>query len=1054
MAQIGNLGSLRVGVEIPIKDWNKNYKKITEDVKKYPKTTDKALKRAGKAWEKHAGTIKAASIGMIAFGTAAAVGFGMAVNEAATFQQSMVNTQAVAGATAEELKRLTSFAREMGKQTVFSAKESADAMVSLASAGQNTNEIMNSLKGTLNLAAATNSDLAFTSRTVASTLSQFGFAATESDRIANVFTATISASQATMDKLATSMSIVGPVAKAVGLSLEETAGILGGLFNAGLDASTAGTSLRQSLAQLLKPTDDAKEALGRLNVETLDSQGKLRNLTDIIADLEKSGLSAADALAIFGVRAGPGMLALVSQGADSIRDLTEAITGTDKAAEIAALMVETFKGQRKLLKSAVSELKITIGNELLPILTEYTTKLAGIINKTSDWAAENPKLTKTLVKLGVAVSVITIGLGGIGLAGSGIVKLGKVIKPVAGFVALFGSAAAGAGVKFTALGAAVTGVGVAAVTAGAAWWAYRRIQAAANKESDLAAISAKILKERQEDLLLALEQIGGALNVFEQTGNRVDATLQDLGIDAAKLTSVLGGNFTAADNAVRVYSGLIRNLERTSQEATGFKEKLEQLGPAEATAAEKAEALAAGLNKVKATLTSISQVDFGFLGPLAEFGFGEIPGDRPLIDPKERFGALKDVSPQLIKIRQDAVVAAAGIGLIEDAVASTAKTAGKLAEEIIEVDVDAQRRITELDKSIDKNRKEIEKKNDAFFKERDAKAKESRDTNLADAKRAMQEWQNSWGAVIGDVEGNFSSLYASIIDPSIEVGWKKFFGRFKDIAIQTAADILADATIKKLFQFGSELFSKKGTALPGGGTLADKIFGTAASAGTATVSPTASTSIGSIALGTKLGSIASAVAPAIIPIALAAAGFGIFAALTGGGKSAKEKAVEAEAEFKKRGVRNAEIRLRRLTDEEKEALREGARRRRPSARRKPPLDPRDPGGLVAARIASSRRVRIRAIVDDSATEPSSTPFVPRRPEGTDRFGRPLAATLPMAPARGGNVTFGDINIILPDVTDIRDMDSAEWERILRDNIQPAAEAIGLRFVRSDNLMAS
>ena len=94
MATIGNLGSLRVGVELPIKGWNKNYGKVTDDVKKYPKTTDKALSRAGKAWDKHSKTIKAASIGMVAFGAATVTALGFAVNAAGDFQHVPPHDQA------------------------------------------------------------------------------------------------------------------------------------------------------------------------------------------------------------------------------------------------------------------------------------------------------------------------------------------------------------------------------------------------------------------------------------------------------------------------------------------------------------------------------------------------------------------------------------------------------------------------------------------------------------------------------------------------------------------------------------------------------------------------------------------------------------------------------------------------------------------------------------------------------------------------------------------------------------------------------------------------
>ncbi len=371
----------------------------------------------------------ATSIGLI--GAALSLSLGLAINTTAQFQQSMANTQSVIGATVDELGQLTDAAREMGKVSVFSASQAADAMFFLASAGLNTEKVIAALGGTMDLAAATMSDLAFTTETVVSTLAAFGLQAQDSDRVANVFAATISGSQATMEKLATAMSFVAPVARAVNLSLEETSAILGRLFTSGIAASTAGTALRMAFSQLLKPSEDAKEALDRLRIVTKTADGNIRNFVDIIRDLEVAGLTAADAMTIFGVRAGPALLTLVNQGASVIDELTKKVTDTNKAAEMAALQIATFQGQMKLLKSAAQELQIVIGTELLPMLTDLTKKLTDIATRTADWAKEHRELTKTLGISTAIIAGIAISLSGIGFAIFGITQaLGPLQKAI------------------------------------------------------------------------------------------------------------------------------------------------------------------------------------------------------------------------------------------------------------------------------------------------------------------------------------------------------------------------------------------------------------------------------------------------------------------------------------------------------------------------------------------------------------------------------------------------------------------------------------------------
>ena len=343
----------------------------------------------------------------------------------------MAITASVAGATADELKRLSDYAREMGEQSVFSASQAADGMYYLASAGMNVDEVMSALKGTLDLAAATQSDLAFVSETTAATLSQFGLDASEADRVANVFAATISMSQATMDKLSTSMSYVGPMAKSMGMSLEDTVGILGNLYNAGYDASMAGTSLRMAFTQLIEPTKKGQTALDGIGISVRDSAGEMRPFADIIDELAVKGLSTADAMNIFGKRAGPAMLALVSQGEGAIRELTDAVTGTNKATEMAEMQIDTFQGAMKLLRSAFEEMQITLVSDLMPAIKGLIEDITEGIKKVSDWMKENPKLTETIVKWSAAIGALMLILGPLLMILPGLVTVvGALLSPI------------------------------------------------------------------------------------------------------------------------------------------------------------------------------------------------------------------------------------------------------------------------------------------------------------------------------------------------------------------------------------------------------------------------------------------------------------------------------------------------------------------------------------------------------------------------------------------------------------------------------------------------
>lgn len=300
----------------------------------------------------------------------------VAVKVAADFEQSLTNAFAVTGSSSLEVKKqMEELARSMGENTVFSASQAADAMYYMASAGYKAKDMTLALKPILDLAAATQSDLAFATDTVVASLNQFGLGAKGAERVSNVFAAAISNSQATMEKLSASMRYVGPIFNSMGKSVEEATSVLMGLYNAGYDASMAGTALRMSIAKLLKPTSETKNAIERLGLSMKDVNPETNKFADIIQLLGERGATTKDIMEIFGVRAGPAMAALISKGGEALKDYEQKITGTKAASEMAEKQIDTLKGSFKLLISALTEAAIQISKVLAPIIKDLVDKM-------------------------------------------------------------------------------------------------------------------------------------------------------------------------------------------------------------------------------------------------------------------------------------------------------------------------------------------------------------------------------------------------------------------------------------------------------------------------------------------------------------------------------------------------------------------------------------------------------------------------------------------------------------------------------------------------------
>ncbi|MFF3671684.1 phage tail tape measure protein [Microtetraspora malaysiensis] len=351
---------------------------------------------------------------------------GLAIKTAGDFEAGMNRVRAISGATGSEFTQLRDLAKQLGATTQYSASEAADAMGFLAMAGFKTTDIMGALPGVLNLAAAGAIDLGTAADIASNILSGYGIQVSELGRVNDILAKTFTSTNVDMRMLGESFKYVGPVAASAGLQFEEMSAAIGLLGNAGIQGSEAGTALRGAIGRLLKPTNEVQATLDRLGVTVMDSSGKMRPLVDIITQLEKSGASTADMLTIFGLEAGPGMQALVSQGSGALRDLTKELENSGgTAANIAAVQMEGFNGAVKGLQSAFEGLMIAVADTGL---LDWATKA---VNKLTEWVSTLGEADKETMKWAVAIGGAVAALGPLLIVtGHAVSSIGSIITGV------------------------------------------------------------------------------------------------------------------------------------------------------------------------------------------------------------------------------------------------------------------------------------------------------------------------------------------------------------------------------------------------------------------------------------------------------------------------------------------------------------------------------------------------------------------------------------------------------------------------------------------------
>ena len=269
----------------------------------------------------------------VSVASAAVAGVGaVAVKTTADFDAQMSKVSAISGATGEDFEALRAKAREMGAATKFSASEAGEAFEYMAMAGWKTRDMVDGISGIMNLAAASGEDLATTSDIVTDALTAFGLSAADSGHFADILAAASSNANTNVSMMGETFKYAAPVAGALGFSAEDTAEAIGLMANAGIKSSQAGTALRKILTELNGEVKIHSEELGDVVINTVNADGSMRGLSDILADCREafSHLSeseqASNAETLVGKNALSGFLALMNAAPSDVSKLQDAIT--------------------------------------------------------------------------------------------------------------------------------------------------------------------------------------------------------------------------------------------------------------------------------------------------------------------------------------------------------------------------------------------------------------------------------------------------------------------------------------------------------------------------------------------------------------------------------------------------------------------------------------------------------------------------------------------------------------------------------------------------------
>lgn len=357
--------------------------------------------------------------GMSATVTAPIVAMGLSIlRTAGDFEAAMSRVGAATGASSGQMQALEDTAREMGKSTIFSAQEAADAMEILAKNGLTIEQILGgAAQGALDLAAATGSDMATAADVASDVMLSFGKNASQLTEVVNGITGVVLDSKFGIDDYRLAIGQAGGVAGSLGVEFEDFNAALTATANLFASGSDAGTSFKTFIQRLSPETKPAIEAMKELGLNFYTAEGQLKSMAGIAEEL-KTGLSGlseeakSEALTtIFGTDAMRTAVGLMNQGADGINRINTELAKAS-GAEQAAARLGPYAAAIEQLEGAWQEFQLTLADSgFLEAITQIVTKITEFINKMSE---SDPTLVKwgvSIAAIGAAVGPLLVGLG-------------------------------------------------------------------------------------------------------------------------------------------------------------------------------------------------------------------------------------------------------------------------------------------------------------------------------------------------------------------------------------------------------------------------------------------------------------------------------------------------------------------------------------------------------------------------------------------------------------------------------------------------------------------
>jgi TP901 family phage tail tape measure protein len=330
------------------------------------------------------------------------------------FEKSMALITGLVGIPAAEVKKMGDEVLNMAGVVGKAPTELAEALYFITSAGVKGAQAMETLDASARAAAAGLGTTNAVADVVTSVMNAYPDGLYSATLATDILVAAVREGKAEASSFAPAMGKVLPVAAAFGLKFQDVAASMAALTRFGTPAGTAAIQLRQIMASLLKPTQQAAETLEKYGIsaatlrKTIQDQGFFAGLQQLHGAL---GDNAEAMAAVFGnVRPLTAITALLGPSMSRNADIFEMLNAAAGDSADAFEAVQQTASQKWAATAAVLQASmIDIGNGLAP-MSKALADLGKVLATALGGLARIPGITKFIAGfagMAVVISLVT-----------------------------------------------------------------------------------------------------------------------------------------------------------------------------------------------------------------------------------------------------------------------------------------------------------------------------------------------------------------------------------------------------------------------------------------------------------------------------------------------------------------------------------------------------------------------------------------------------------------------------------------------------------------------